>query len=52
MNDSIIQFIRFPDDHREATDFPTIAFRSVLPARIADEHDSPAPGQPVEADES
>jgi hypothetical protein len=31
MSAEIIQFILRPNHHREQTDFPTIAFRSVAP---------------------
>ena len=35
MSADIIQFIPRPKHHREATDFPTIAFRSAVPSEPA-----------------
>jgi hypothetical protein len=43
MSADIIQFIPRPKHHREATDFPTIAFRSAVPSE-------PAKGAPAKHD--
>lgn len=48
MSAEIIQFIRGPKRHRELSDFPTIAFRSVArPDDLVMDHADTAPSEYV-----
>jgi hypothetical protein len=52
MSAEIIRFIRGPKQHREHSDFPTIAFRSVArPDELAMGHADTAPCEYVPPDE-
>jgi hypothetical protein len=52
MSAEIIRFIRGPKRHREPSDFPTIAFRSVArPDDLVTEHADTAPCEYVPPDE-
>jgi hypothetical protein len=51
MSAEVIQFIRRPHHDREQTDFPTIAFRSVLqPGDLAVDHVDTAPCEYLSSD--
>jgi hypothetical protein len=50
MSAEIIQFMPRPRHDRDQSDFPTIAFRSALPAERADDHVDTAPCEYVQPD--